>query len=234
MAYRKKTEEDLRRDLERLQERYDKLRNEVVQAVEQVEAGAHPNRVLRKLAARVKYGGAGSWTKDQIMAKAWEWAHAYGSTPEADDWSPALAKSNAREPDPEKSQRWLAGDWPSTATVQRKFGSWNAMVDAAQLPRNEPDRSKPKRVAGEMDRLPEWTGWELIPSYRARAGIASAAELARRAGLAFGTVREVEQGRHSNPTIRVILALAHGLGVPPAALLETRTTQEDPHGDDNT
>lgn len=231
---RVKTETDLRKELAVLQERYDALAHEVRQAVDAVEAGEHPKLIMRRLAAKVHAGNRRTWTDDDIITKAWEWRHKYGETPAATSWSPANLKRNAKgEGDPELMERWLDGEWPSTPTVQRRFGSWNAMIDRAELPRNELDRHLPKRAEGDLEHLPVWTGWEMIGSMRERAGIATPAELGRRAGVAWLTVANLERGRSQNPSLRVFLAVAVGLGVPPAALLEYRPGQRMYVGNDN-
>jgi transcriptional regulator with XRE-family HTH domain len=48
----------------------------------------------------------------------------------------------------------------------------------------------------------------------------SQSELAARAGLAVQAVQALEQGQRRNPTAATILALARGLGIPPAKLLD--------------
>jgi DNA-binding XRE family transcriptional regulator len=152
----------------------------------------------------------------------------HGRTIGAAAWNPALLKSNTKHASPETLERYLEGDWPSTASVQRRFGSWNRMIDQAELPKNELDRHAPKRAAGDQDGLPIWTGWEMIGPMRERAGIASHAELARRAGLAWGTARAIEVGEQTNPSLRVFLALAVALEVRPALLAHRSVSSSPP------
>ena len=57
-----------------------------------------------------------------------------------------------------------------------------------------------------------------VRALRARAGL-SALELARRSGVARGTLAQLEAGQ-GNPTVDTLYALANALGVPLADLLE--------------
>jgi DNA-binding XRE family transcriptional regulator len=218
MTPRPKTAEELRVELATLRERYEMLAADVRDAIDQVEAGVTPKLVMRRLATKVSFAAGRRWTKDDIIAKAWEWFHRYDETPAASSWSPAQLKS--KDPDPKVLERWLDGEWPGTTTVVRRFdGSWNKMLDAAGLPHNAHSRGA-KRAVNDHAGLPLWTGWDLIEGFRSRAGIPSQAELARRANVSVGTVRGLETGAKDNPTLRVFLAIAVALHVPPAAMLD--------------
>lgn len=210
-----KTAAQLRQELAAMKAKYDALADEVRSAIEQEE---NPAAVIRRLRTRVQFG-APAWPPDEIIGAAGEWAHRYGESPTVSDWNPALLRARGGRPD--ALARYLDGDWPSTATVQRRFGSWNAMLAAAGLPDNEDKRGHKltERDAEDRDGLPVWAGWELVAPYRVRAGLPSIADLARAANLNWITARNVERGDSRNPTIRVVLALAQGLRVRPEALL---------------
>lgn len=206
--------------------KYDELADEVREAVDAVERNENPKLVMRRLRTRVKFG-APEWDTEEIVVAAGEWAHRYGTSPTSSDWNPATLRKKGG--DPEALERYLDGNWPSTATVLRKFdGSWNNMLDAAGLPRNDAKvgQQRTRREPDDLAALPVWTGWELVGGFRERARIASHADLARRAGLSWATVRNIEQGKAPNPTLRVFLAIAVGLDVQPAALLEYRQADE--------
>lgn len=211
--------DSLRAEHNQLKAKYRELADEVRETVAVIEAGeAKPLVALRRLRKRVQFGGK-PWTRDEILASAWEWAHRFGMSPTATDWNPALLRR--KDGSPEVLERYVSGDWPSTATVVRHFGSWSAMLAAGDLPDNEGKRGHKtsERDAEDRDGLPEWGGWELVAPYRERANLPTIADLARASQLNWITVRNVERGDSRNPTIRVVLALAHGLGVRPEALL---------------
>jgi Homing endonuclease associated repeat len=71
------------------------------------------------------------WPKDRILQKLREWVRSYGEPPTAYDWSPGLARAQAPRIVARVEERWEAGDWPSTNTVQEAFGSWNTAIAAA-------------------------------------------------------------------------------------------------------
>lgn len=221
-----RTEAELRRDLAKLKAKYDELADEVRAAVDALEADEPPRVVARRLRRRVKFGGR-PWSEAEILAAAWEWAHRYDTSPTTTDWNPALLR--AKDVDPVALERYVDGEWPSTATVMRRFGTWRTMLEAAGLPANDDKVGRQRRMRGHSaDGLPEWLGWELVHGYRERARIATYADLARRSHLAVGTVSRIERGALNNPPLRVFLALAVGLDVRPAALLEYRTDNGEP------
>jgi DNA-binding XRE family transcriptional regulator len=213
-----KTAAELRLELAAMKAKYDQLADEVRAALDAVEGEQDPVAAIRRLRTRVRFGGK-AWTDSEITGAAMEWAHRHGSSPTATDWNPAMLRAKGGRPD--ALERYLDGDWPSTPTVLRHFGQWSAMLTAAGLPDNEAKRGHKtrEREPDDLAGLPEWDGWELIEPYRQRAGMANTTDLARAAGLNWITVRNVERGESRNPTIRVVLALARGLGVRPEALL---------------
>jgi DNA-binding Xre family transcriptional regulator len=221
-----KTAPELRKELAQMKAKYDELADEVRAAVDALERNEQPKAVARRLRTHVRFGAPG-WEQDAIVEAAWEWAHRYGTSPTSTDWNPAMLRKKGG--DPEALERYLDGNWPSTATVLRKFdGSWRKMLDAAGLPHNDEKvgQQRTRRSSDDLAALPIWTGWELVGGFRERARIASHADLARRAGLSWATVRNIEQGNAPNPTLRVFLAIAVGLNVQPAALLEYRVPDE--------
>lgn len=206
--------------------KYDELADEVRSAVDALDHDAPVRLVARRLRTKVQFGAPG-WEPDEIVAAAWEWSHRYGTSPTTTDWNPAMLR--AKGGSPEALERYLDGTWPSTATVVRRFGTWNKMLDEAGLPRNDDKvgRQRTRREPDDLDGLPVWTGWELVSGFRERAGLRTQSDLAREAGVAWGTVQRIEQGRAPNPSLRIFLALAVALRVQPAALLEFRAEDEE-------
>lgn len=82
------------------------------------------------------------WTRELIIAALHEWTRLYGRTPSSVAWNPSLARSKGQL---DLVERFYAGRWPSTSIVQKRFGSWNAAIDAAGLPRNR--NGRPPKVA---------------------------------------------------------------------------------------
>lgn len=221
-----KTAKELRAELAQMKAKYDELADEVRTAVDELERGGDGKVAARRLRKRVQFG-APSWEKEDILLAAGEWAHRYGTSPTATDWNPAMLRKKGG--DPEALERYLDGNWPSTPTVVRRFGRWNKMLEAAGLPDNEHKRGhqRTSREESDLAGLPEWVGWELIPGYRQRAGLRNQTDLARAAGVSWGTVQRIEQGRAGNLGLRVFLAIAVALEVPPAALLEFRASTDE-------
>jgi hypothetical protein len=58
------------------------------------------------------------------------WTARYGEPPAWADWSPARARRQSQE---WRVQRYLSGDWPSSNTVARRFGTFTAAVAAAGI-----------------------------------------------------------------------------------------------------
>jgi DNA-binding XRE family transcriptional regulator len=209
-----------------LEDRLEDLRTAVLTAIEAHEHGEPAERVFAELKRRLEHVPAGRWDPDLCIEKAHEWVELYGDPPAAIDWNPAGIKGRTvgegrAERREEMLGRWLSGDWPSLATVQRLFGSWNAFLMEAGYPPRKPGDERPsdhQRRVG-IGHLPEWTGWGIVSSYRQRMGL-SQAQLADRAGLSVEYIGFIERGRQTNPSVRVLLALARALTVQGAVLLD--------------
>lgn len=81
------------------------------------------------------------WTRSLIIKRMMEFRIERGRSPSATDFSPALARQRGL---PEIAKYWEdSAKYPATATVVKRFGSWNNAMDAAGLPRNKSGR-KPK------------------------------------------------------------------------------------------
>jgi DNA-binding CsgD family transcriptional regulator len=81
---------------------------------------------------------AGTWTAERIVAALKDWTRLVGSPPRSYEWAPSSARVLRRESP--RSRLWAARHprWPSTATVARHFGTWNAALSAAGLPLRRP------------------------------------------------------------------------------------------------
>jgi hypothetical protein len=156
-----------------LEDRLEDLRTAVLTAIEAHEHGEPAERVFAELKRRLEHVPAGRWDPDLCIEKAHEWVELYGDPPAAIDWNPAGIKGRTvgegrAERREEMLGRWLSGDWPSLATVQRLFGSWNAFLMEAGYPPRKPGDERPsdhQRRVG-IGHLPEWTGWGIVSSYR--------------------------------------------------------------------
>jgi hypothetical protein len=72
------------------------------------------------------------WSEERIIAAIREFAAEYGEPPAAVDFNPALLRH--RNPScgyAEAMARKAAHDWPGVNTVQHRFGSWTAALEAA-------------------------------------------------------------------------------------------------------
>jgi hypothetical protein len=87
------------------------------------------------------------------------WARRYGEPPAWADWSPARARRQGQE---WRAERYLSGDWPSSNTVVRRFGTFGAAVAAAGL---EP-RPRGRHTAAR-EALPSQTRLELAERFAA-------------------------------------------------------------------
>lgn len=203
-----------------------RLEHALEEGIELAEQGRPLGIVVRRLRA----GAANfrrQWTPESIVAKAQEWAEQYGRPPSALDWNPAMARRSKLE---DKIERYYEGDWPPYGTVTRHFPRWNAMIAAAGFDPREPGANEAtgggaREGEEKFDRLPVWTGWQLIRPLRDRLGLTQHA-LASNAGLSENYVTAVERGAQTNPSIRVLLALSAALGVGPRALIEVETDPE--------
>ena len=221
------TEEELALRARELEDRLEELRAAVLEALHAHEEGEPSDIIFASLRARLEHVPAGRWDQAACIAAAHEWAHRYGEPPAALEWNPAGIRARTEGPDRvERRQqmlgRWAAGDWPSLATVQRLFGSWNAfLLEAGWEPRvpGEERRGARSGAGKGLEHLPEWTGWGMVGLYRQRAGVSQTA-LALKAGISIEYVGYIERGKQTNPSVRVLLALAQALSVPAAVLLD--------------
>jgi hypothetical protein len=78
------------------------------------------------------------WTTATIVAAIRRWAVTYGVPPSAANWNPTVSRSRG-------DSRFELGDWPTQATVQAKFGTWNAAMAAAGYDPRPPHA--PRKVA---------------------------------------------------------------------------------------
>jgi transcriptional regulator with XRE-family HTH domain len=74
-------------------------------------------------------------------------------------------------------------------------------------------------VLAGLDHLPEWEGWHLVHAYRDQRGL-SQTRVAERAGISYEYFRMIERGAQTNPGVRVVIAVARALTLPPGALID--------------
>jgi DNA-binding XRE family transcriptional regulator len=215
---RKTKENDLQTALQaiaKLQTRVDRLEGEITKTLVAVERGEdlEPRwRAMRRAIGEVRR----RWSAEQILAKVREWNDLYGRPPAAIDWNPSMAAAQGSRQ--ENIERYHAGDWPGYSTAMQYFANWNAMIEAAGFQgRTKPELRGPE-AGGDHSHLPTWDGWEHLRHLRERQHTTQT-RAANAAGLSHTYWAAIEQGRQTNPSIRVILALAKGLGVRPEALL---------------
>ena len=67
---------------------------------------------------------------DEILDAIREWHRLYGEPPATSDWAPARARSGGQL---WRLDRYYAGNWPSTNTVIRRFGTFTEAVRRAGL-----------------------------------------------------------------------------------------------------
>jgi len=97
------------------------------------------------------------FSHDAIIARIQEWTLDYGEPPTIRDWDPSRARRTGQE---WRAARFEAGDWPSVGMVKRRFGTFNAAVQAAGLaPRQGPRRVKRHLTGSEqvIVAIVEWT-----------------------------------------------------------------------------
>lgn len=203
-----------------LEERLDELREAVLAGLRAHDEGdVDAEDVLADLRRVVEHVPAGRWTVPACTAAAVEWADRYGEPPAAIDWNPAAMRQRNRL---EHLDRWNAGDWPSQRTITRLFGSWNHfLVEAGFVPRlgSDPARRGPGGAGKGLDHLPEWQGWQIVGAYRDQRGL-SQTKVAERAGISYEYFRMIERGAQTNPGVRVVIAVARALTLPPGALID--------------
>jgi hypothetical protein len=69
-------------------------------------------------------------TDEQLLDAIREWTTLYGEPPATADWAPARARSCGQT---WRLDRYYAGDWPSTNTVIRRFGTFSEAIRRAGL-----------------------------------------------------------------------------------------------------
>lgn len=205
-----------------------RLEKAVQESIVAVEEGRPLGIVMRTLRSGLP-SFVPRWTPPTIVAKAQEWNRRHGAPPSAMDWNPTLAK---RQKAQEKIERFYEDEWPSFASVRRHFDTWNSMIAAAGFdPREQGANdasyaSTPTPEGDQWAHLPVWTGWQLVRPLRERLGITQH-RLSTASGLNNTYLRAIEQGKQSNPSIRVVLALSRALGVGPRALMEVAAGDPD-------
>lgn len=203
-------------------DRYDELRHAVELAVGAYDKGEPADKVMAGLRTVLNSGPSPRWDTENVKARAHDWNEKYGRPPAAIEWNPAMVRARHSTPEQkakgeEMLARWASEDWPSAFTVRRYFGNWtNFMTACGWEPRQGPEI--PRTEHRDLERLPTWGGWRLTSGYRQRLGI-SQSRLAEVSGISSEYISFIERGKQTNPTIRILLALAHGLQVPAAYLL---------------
>lgn len=73
----------------------------------------------------------GTWDRAAIIEAIVEWTDQHGQPPSMMDWSPPLAIHHGY---PDRAERFRAQRpaWPYAAQVQKRFGTWNAAILAAE------------------------------------------------------------------------------------------------------
>lgn len=108
-------------------------------------------RANRNTDRTVERKALGLQWRDWYLFKAHEWTRLFGETPTALDWNLSMARSKAS---PERlrliESRHEGQLWPSSSSVVVEFGSWNAMMDAAGLPKLKPGSRKSERGPGPV------------------------------------------------------------------------------------
>jgi hypothetical protein len=69
-------------------------------------------------------------TNAQLLDAIREWTHLYGEPPATADWAPARARATSQT---WRLDRYYAGNWPSTNTVIRRFGTFSEAIRLAGL-----------------------------------------------------------------------------------------------------
>ena len=199
-----------------LEQRVENMQNTVKRVLTDLETGSEPMAIvptLRRIAGRYRP----RYSKRDLIAKAHEWEDTHGEPPKLLDWNPTTARVHLAAPKArEVIRRYLDGEWPHASTVIAQFFSWNAfMREAGYEPRTAPD--EPRGGQG-LDHLPPWAGWEHVRHLRERAHL-TIGQASSAGGLSMAHWSNIENGKHTNPGIRLLLAMARGLGVRVEALL---------------
>lgn len=78
-----------------------------------------------------------TWPSHRIVAALQQCAEVTGRRPGAADFNPTMARQKGW---PERARRYEEYGWPSTSTIQERFGSWNAAMLAAGFRVYDPKR----------------------------------------------------------------------------------------------
>lgn len=117
---------------------------------------------------------------EMILEAIRRWTRRYGETPAWADWSPARARRQGQE---WRVVRYLAGDWPSSNTVARRFGTFSAAIESAGL------APRPRGVHTAADgELPSQTRLALAERF-------AADELGSGPGVLASRIRSVARAR---------------------------------------
>jgi DNA-binding XRE family transcriptional regulator len=203
-------------ELRVLREEVGRLRGLVERAADDLLAERPAREVARYMRREIGVDRGRRWSTEEIVGKFHEWAALYGSAPAQSAWTPAQLRDRGQG---EALRRFVEGDWPSAMTVHRRFGSWGAALQAARLEPVPLGRPVGVVAAGIDPRLPEWTGWELVEGLRKRRGL-SRAKLSAEAHVSTTHIYALEMGKYRNPTVRVLIGLAHALSTRASVLLD--------------
>ena len=138
-----------------------------------LSAGLRPNRGPVRPRSR-------TLSDEEILAAIRRWTRRHGEPPAWADWSPARARRQGQE---WRVARYLSGDWPSSNTVVRRFGTFSAAVEAA----GETPRPRGRHTQ-HTEPLPERTRLALAERF-------AADELGSGPGAVAARVRGVAEAR---------------------------------------
>lgn len=209
------TKEELAKKLADAEGRLASIAAAATMVIDAYDQGGDLEGAFRRFRRSALGTGYQQWGRGAVREAGLRWAEQYGEPPKALDWNPTVAVKKGHH---EAAERFYEGDWPHYELARYHFGSWSGfMQDLGFEPRKGPDTFATGPIDDE--RLPPWNGWEFLRSYRSRMGLTQT-QLAKLAGVSHGLVWHVETGRSTNPGVRILLALAKPLGVPPAAFFE--------------
>lgn len=212
-------EQQLKLRIAELEQSLDALRSQVEKAVEAHKKGVDPAPLFQRLGQAV-HEQRNSWTQAVILEKVRQWNALYGEPPASGDWNPNKLMRELRT-ESERANRFFEDIYPSYSAAMKHFPSWNQMIAAAGLePRTEGGQAGNKGGGGpDLDNLPVWTGWQHFAHQRTKIGLTQGA-VAHSAGIGVSHYADLENGRHTNPGIRILIAVARALMIPTAALVE--------------
>lgn len=97
------------------------------------------------------------FSREEILAAITTWHARYGEIPRMIDWEPSRARRCGQT---WRAERFEQGRWPSVRVVRRRFGTFNAAVEAAGLtPRPAARRIDPQKRGAEaiLYAFRDWT-----------------------------------------------------------------------------